>query len=49
MLSGPSDLVGLCVLSLLRTAAGVMTTFGRHTPSELFAQFSAGILSNISF
>ena len=49
ILSGPSDLVGLNVLSLLKTAAGVMTTNGRHTPSELLAQFSAGILSNVSF
>ena len=49
ILSGPSDLVGLSVLSLSKTAAGVMTTSGKHTPSELLAQFSAGILSNVSF
>ena len=49
ILSGPSDLVGLSVLSVLKTAAGVMTSFGKYTPSDLFAQFSAGILSNESF
>ena len=49
ILSGPSDLVGLSFLSLLKTAAGVMTTSGKHTPSELLAHFSAGILSNVSF
>ena len=26
-----------------------MSTAGKHTPSELLAQFSDGILSNISF
>ena len=41
--------MGLSVLSLLGTAAGVMTTSGKHTPSELFEQFSALILSNVSF
>ena len=45
ILSGRSDLVGL---SLLKTAAGVMTTSCKHTPSELFVQSSAGILSNVS-
>ena len=51
ILSGPSELVGLSVLSLLKTAAGEMTTSVKHhqTPSELLAQFSAGILSNVSF
>ena len=42
-------LLGLGVLSLLNTAAEVMTTSGRHTPSELLAQFSDGILSNVTF
>ena len=45
----PSDLVGLSVLCLLKTDAGVMTTSGKHTPSELFAKFSAEILSNVLF
>ena len=49
ILSGPSDLVGLSVLSLLKTAAGVMNTYRKHTPSELLAQLRAGILSNVSF
>ena len=48
ILSGPSDLVGLSVLSSPKRAAGVMTTSVKHTPSELFAQFIAGILSNVS-
>ena len=43
----PSDLEGLSVLRLLKTAAGVMTASGKHTPSEFLAQFSAGILSNV--
>ena len=34
---------------MLKTAAGVMTTSGKYTPSELFMQFSAGILSNVLF
>ena len=33
----------------VESAAGVATTSGKHTPSELLAQFSAGILSNVSF
>ena len=37
VLSGPSDLVGSSVLSLLNTAAQVMSTSGRHAPSELLA------------
>ena len=49
ILSGPSDLLGLSVLSLLKTVAGVMTTSGKHTQSELLAQLRAGILSNVSF
>ena len=48
ILSWPSDLVGLSVIRLPKTAVA-MTTSGKHTPSELFAQFSAGILSNVSF
>ena len=35
ILSGPSDLVGLRVLSLLYTDAGVMTTSGKHTPTVI--------------
>ena len=49
ILSGPSDSVGLSALSLLKTDAGVMTTSGKHTPSELLAQSCAGILSNVLF
>ena len=46
ILSGISYFMGLSDLSLLDTAVRVMTTSGKHLPS---AQFSAGILSNISF
>ena len=49
ILSGPSDLVGLRVLGLLNTAAEVMSASGIHTPSELLAQLSDGILSSVSF
>ena len=49
ILSRPSHLVGLGVMSLLNTATGVMTTSGKHTPSELLANFSGGILVNVSF
>ena len=46
ILSGPSYLVELSVLNLIHTAAEVMTTSSKHTPSEMLAQFSDGILSN---
>ena len=35
ILPGPSDLVGLSALSLVKIAAGVMITSGKHTPSKL--------------
>ena len=35
------------MLCLLKTAYGVMTIYGKQLPSELSAQFSAGILSNV--
>ena len=41
ILSVPSDLVGLSVYGLLNTATDVMTTPGKHTPSDLLVQFSA--------
>ena len=47
--SEPSAFVGLSVLSLLSTAAEVMTISGTHTPSELSIQLNAAILSNVSF
>ena len=46
---GLQNLVGLSVLSVLNTAAGVMNTYCRHTPSELLEQLGDGILSNVSF